>query len=77
MRQWEYADDAAAIARSGRTRSRTLSERGVEGTRLGIDRLPPARSRHSSGEDLEIVDTERLTLDARAVKTPRNSSSFG
>ena len=43
---------------------------GVGGTRLGIDRLPPGPLAALQRRGSSIVDTERLTLDARAVKTP-------
>lgn len=71
MRQWEYADDAAGIAEIWADEiADALRAWGLEGTRLGIDRLPPGPLAALQRRGSSIVDTERLTLDARAVKTP-------
>jgi Xaa-Pro aminopeptidase len=70
MHQWEYADDAdAAVARWADEIAEPLRAWGLDGTRLGVDRLPPAPLAALQRRGFEIDDTETLTLDARAVKT--------
>jgi len=70
MHQWEYADDAdAAVALWADEIAEPLLAWGLEGTRLGVDRLPPAPLAALQRRGFEIDDTETLTLDARAVKT--------
>ena len=57
--------------RAGRTRSPILFGRGGWKERgCGIDRLPPGPLAALQRRGFSIADTERLTLDARAVKTP-------
>src|SRR4029078_2922625 len=70
MQQWEYADDAdAAVALWADEIAEPLLAWGLEGTRLGVDRLPPAPLAALQRRGVAVDDTETLTLDARAVKT--------
>ena len=71
MGQWEYADDAEAAATLWAEQIvEPLRAWGLAGTRLGVDRLPPGPLTALQQRGISIADTERLTLDARAVKTP-------
>jgi Xaa-Pro aminopeptidase len=71
MHAWEYADDPDADAEiwAGQIAA-PLVAWGLDGTRLGIDRLAPGPLAALQRRGFTIADTERLTLDARAIKTP-------
>lgn len=70
MHPWEYSDDPRADLRAWAGQiADGLRELGVSSRRLGTDRTAPAPTRALEDRGLSLVDTDTLTLDARAVKT--------
>lgn len=77
MHLWEFFDDAAAEAAAfAQEALAALRELGVEGNRIGVDRLgmPAITALESAG--LTLVDSSLATQEAREVKTSQEVALF-
>jgi len=70
MHLWEFFDDPAAEARVfAREAVAALRELGVQGNRIGVDRLGMPAVLALQDEGLVLVDSSPATQEARQVKT--------
>jgi Xaa-Pro aminopeptidase len=74
---WEFYDDAATEAATwARQIVDAMEELGVESRKLAVDKLAPVALRALQHENIDILESGTITMDAREVKTPEELRLF-